>query len=112
MIYEIKWDDNCKIRYCAFDVRLRSYNFEYTTFHGMKHEYSYEVFLAHVDCKNMFKVASCMGELTYFNTYDEAEAYIFKQFSELKSRIQIEEEEIKTYLSTDNKKKRGSKKST
>ena len=50
--------DNCTVFYTTFSVRLRRYDFEYVTFHGIKHEKYYEISFVHIDNKNKFKVES------------------------------------------------------
>lgn len=108
---EIQFTDGGRIFYATFPEKLRRYNFEYITFHGVKYEHYYDVYFVNVEQKNKFKVESFNEEATYFDTYDEAEAYIFKQIYELKSRIQADEKEIKAFIEKKNKRKRGSKES-
>ena len=105
---EITLDNNCKIFYATFPVRLRRYNFEYITFHEIKHEHYYEIHFVNIEHKNKFEVRSFSEDDVYFDTFDEAEAYIFKQFIDLKYRIQKEESEIQAFI----ERKKGSKKST
>lgn len=109
---EIKLDDNCRIFYATFPVRLRSYHFEYIRFNDIKYERIYDVYFVHIDHKNKFKVVSFMDDGCYFDSFDEAEAYIFKEFGELKTRIQEDEKDVQVFITANNKRKRGSKKST
>lgn len=112
MLHRIQFDDNCEIFYTTFDVHLRTYNFKYTTFHGIKHECNYEIYLVNIDGDNRFKVKSFMEDNVFFNTFDGAENYVISTFTGLKNKLKEEEEEIQRYLQKKDKRKRGSKKST
>lgn len=112
MFREIKFEDGGKIFYTTFPERLRRYNFEYIMFHGVKYEYYYSVVFTYIDNKNKFQVTSFNEDSVFFDTYNEAEAYIFERFAEIKTKIQKEELEIKSFIEKKDKRKKGSKKST
>lgn len=100
MGYEIRLDDKCRIFYSSFPVHLRRYYFEYIRFDGLKQEKTYDITFVTIDHKNQFKVEAFMEDDKYFDTYNEAEAYIFKKFNELKIQIRGDEEELKASWTT------------
>lgn len=109
MLTKIDIGDNCKITYLTTAKLLRKYHFEYTTFHGIKHPRTYEIYLSNVDGKDYFKVSDDINAPQYFDTYDEATNYVFEECGKLRNNIIIEEEQIRTYIETNNKRKKGVK---
>ena len=106
MGYEIKLDNNCKIFYeIRSNIHLRSYNFEYISFNGIRHEQICDIYLVYIDEKNKFRVSCFMNNDLYFDTFNDAEVYIFNHFSELRNRLIEEEKEIKSFIARKNRRK-------
>lgn len=106
---EITLQDNCRIIYVTMPVKLRSYRFEYTTFNDIKNDATYDIYLKHVDFKDKFCVKGFMKDDIYFDTLEDAKTYIFKEFNDLRFRLNHEQEQIKAYWNQLNDKKRRKK---
>lgn len=110
MFQVIDLDDKCKITFVHMPVLLRSYHFEYKSF-TITHKITFVIKFVSVDFKNYFKVESFIGEDKYFESYNEAEAYVFKEFNLLRDKLRDEEDRILTSISTYNaNNKRGRRK--
>lgn len=110
MFQIIDLDDKSKITFVHMPVLLRSYHFEYNSF-TITHKITFVIKFVSVDFKNYFKVESFIGEDKYFESYNEAEAYIFKESNLLRDKIRDEEDKILTSISIYSaNKKRGRKK--
>ena len=109
MGYEIALDDRCRVFYGTLPVHLRNYTFEYTMWNGIKQGDTKSIVFVVVDHKNYFKVESFMKEPKYFETFNEAECHILKEFTDLRERLREEEDRIQAFLMTSNKKGRKKK---
>lgn len=109
MFREISLDDKTKITYMTMPIHVRSYYFTYERWNGIKQEASYDIELVNMDYKNYFRVQNIMCDIQYFETYNEAEAYILKKFSELREQLRDEDEKVQAFLMTSNKKGRKKK---
>lgn len=107
MVTEIKLGENCRILYGRDHSRIRSYRFEYELDNGIKNDCTYDVYFTTVDFKDMFVVKSFIDDNVYFETFKDAETYIFKEISKLKNRIYEEQEQIKNSKKKGRKKKNG-----
>ena len=101
--------DKCSISYITSPKLIRRFHFKYTTFNGIKHIRAYDIYLVDIGGKDYFKVTEDFESPQYFESYEHASAYVFKECGRLQSNIMKEEEQIRTYIETKNKRKKGVK---
>ena len=92
---EIKLDQYCKVTYNLNEVFLRRYFFKNIRLNLIEDQVHYDIYLCNRDFKNKFKVTSFGYDDIYFDTFNDAEVYIMREFVNLKTKID-EEEKLKT----------------
>lgn len=94
---EITFEDGGRVFVSTMPIHLRRYYFEYTMKNDIKQERAYDVSFVNMDFKNKFLVESFMADKKYFDSYAEAEAFVFEEIGKLRTKIKDQEKEQEWY---------------
>ena len=94
---EITFEDGGRVFASTMPIHLRRYYFEYMMQNGIKQERAYDISFVHIDFKNKFMVESFMEDKKYFDSYAEAEAFVFEEIGKLRTKIKDQEKEQEWY---------------